>query len=65
MNINKFLQSLHSTPTPAWEQKGGVVKPLILYPDVLLECEELVLQLADDPFEAKLRSNYEVTKQCY
>ena len=36
--------------------------PLVLYPDLLLECEDFVLQICDDPFEAKLRANYEVSQ---
>lgn len=68
MNIKKYLQMLHSTPGAGTEgggagtEGGGVAKGrLVLPPDVLLECDHLLLQLCDDPFEAKLRANYEVS----
>ena len=33
---------------------------LLLAPDLFLECQEIVLQITDDPFEVKLKANYEV-----
>ena len=51
---------LHSN---AEEVKGVSKKSLLLPPDVLLECEEFVFLILDDPFEMKLRHNYEVCRQ--
>lgn len=48
---------LHS---PAERGKDVSKKPLLLAPDVLLECNDFIFQICDDPFEVKLRSNYEV-----
>ena len=73
MNIKKYLQQLHSRSSPAEggvagdggegegeREREGEKKRLVLLPDVLLECDHLLLQLCEDPFEAKLRANYEV-----
>ena len=40
----------------------GVDSPgrLLLAPDLFLECQEIMLQITDDPFEVKLKANYEV-----
>ena len=35
-------------------------RPLLLFPDVFMEVGDIVWQLCDDPFEVKLRANYEV-----
>lgn len=53
--MRKFLQKLHSR-SPG----NGESPQCYLPPDVLVECEDLVLQVNDDPFETKLRANYEV-----
>ena len=55
MNIKKFLQKVHSgsvDPNPP--------RPLLLFPDVFMEVGDIFWQLCDDPFEVKLRANYEV-----
>ena len=57
LNIKRFLQDFHSTPGA---DGGGSERPLLLAPDLLLECEDFLFQLCEDPFEAKLRANYEV-----
>ena len=31
-----------------------------LPPDIFAECEDILFQICDDPFEVKLRANYEV-----
>ena len=54
MNVKKYLQKLH------WRVSSPAPQPRLLPPDLHLECGEFVLQLCDDPFEAKLRANYEV-----
>ena len=53
LNIKKFVQT---------RGKKGVASkgPPLLLPDILLEVEDLVFKLCDDPFEVKLRTNYEV-----
>ena len=45
--------------------EGGAVgaespERLLLAPDLFLECQEIMLQITDDPFEVKLKANYEV-----
>ena len=52
--MKKFLQKLHSP------SNNKAVSRLLLAPDVFAECEDIVLQVPDDPFEVKLRTNYEV-----
>ena len=47
------------------EGGGGAVgvessQRLLLAPDLFLECQEIILQITDDPFEVKLKANYEV-----
>lgn len=54
MNIKRFLQTLHSSG------KGKSPERLLLPPDVVLECEDILFQICDDPFEVKLRAIYEV-----
>ncbi|KAL5477873.1 hypothetical protein EMCRGX_G024726 [Ephydatia muelleri] len=53
LNIKKFVQT---------RGKKGVASkgPPLLLPDILLEVEDLVFKLCDDPFEVKLRTNYEL-----
>ena len=51
--MKRFLQDLH-------KGSDGMPLPLLLPPDVLADCEEIIFQLCDDPFEVKLRANYEV-----
>ena len=54
LSVRKFVEQLHrgeSVPLPL---------PLSLPPDIHLQCGEMFLQLCEDPFEAKLRANYEV-----
>ena len=53
-NVRKFLQKVHSGPPG---RDGG---KLYLLPDLSAECEDLLWQVSDDPFEVKLRANYEV-----
>ena len=57
LNIKKFVQT---------RGKKGVASkgPPLLLPDILLEVEDLVFKLCDDPFEVKLRTNYEVGSEC-
>ena len=56
MAVRKYLNQLHgSTPT-------DFLSSLSLPPDVHLQCGEACLQLCEDPFEAKLRANYEVNE---
>ena len=64
LNVKKFLQKIHSSSRTG-QEGGGVVGAesparLLLAPDVFLECQEIVLQITDDPFEVKLKANYEV-----
>ena len=59
MNIKKFLQKMHVRL-----DRGKGTNRLYLPPDVLAECEDILLQVNDDPFEIKLRSNYEVDCTC-
>ena len=54
MTVRKYLGQQHST--------AGPTSTLFLPPDVHLQCGEAFLQLCEDPFEAKLRANYEVNK---
>jgi hypothetical protein len=56
--VKKFLQDFHSTP--GVRKEGEREPPLLLAPDMLLDCKEFLFQLCDNPFEAKLRANYEV-----
>ena len=67
--MKKFLQKLHSTSSQAavrGGEVGGAVgaespgRRLLLPPDLFLECQEIMLQITDDPFEVKLKANYEV-----
>ena len=54
MTVRKYLGQLHGT--------GATSAPsLSLPPDIHLQCGEVVMQLCEDPFEAKLRANYEVS----
>ena len=51
------------------EGGGGAVgaespQRLLLAPDLFLECQEIILQITDDPFEVKLKANYEVCMTC-
>ena len=67
--MKKFLQKLHSSSSQA-AVRGGEVgeavgvesqgRRLLLPPDLFLECQEIILQITDDPFEVKLKANYEV-----
>ena len=57
LNVKKFLQKIHSG------RVGNEVDSaprLLLPPDLSLECEDIILEIADDPFEVKLKANYEV-----
>ena len=65
LNIKKFLQKIHSTHDVGVKEKEGRGEPrpprkLWLSPDIFLECEDIILQITDDPFEVKLKANYEV-----
>ena len=67
LNVKKFLQKIHSSSQAvvSGQDVGGAVGAesparLLLAPDVFLECQEIVLQITDDPFEVKLKANYEV-----
>ena len=55
MNVKKFLQKVHSG-----SGDPNSPRPLLLFPDVFMEVGDIVWQLCDDPFEVKLRANYEV-----
>ena len=55
MNVKKFLQKVHSG-----SGDPNSPRPLRLFPDVFMEVGDIVWQLCDDPFEVKLRANYEV-----
>lgn len=55
LNIRKFLQQVHSSG-----DGSSSPHPLFLPPDVFMEVGDIVFQLCDDPFEVKLRANYEV-----
>lgn len=55
LNVKKFLQKIHGQS----QSVEGTSRPYLL-PDVLIECEDILLQVDDDPFEMKLRANYEV-----
>ena len=55
LNIRKFLQQVHSSG-----DGSSSPHPLLLPPDVFMEVGDIVFQLCDDPFEVKLRANYEV-----
>lgn len=55
LNVKKFLQKIHGQS----QSVEGMSQPYLL-PDVLIECEDILLQVDDDPFEMKLRANYEV-----
>lgn len=57
LNVKRFLQDFHSSPGA---EKGGEKRPLLLAPDLLLQCDDFLFQLCEDPFETKLRANYEV-----
>lgn len=65
MNIKKFLQKIHSAEGVGAGVKETQVVPsrkkkVWLPPDLFLECEDIILQISDDPFEVKLKANYEV-----
>ena len=63
LNVKKFLQKIHSSRVDvSGEEESRVDSPkrLLLSPDLFLECEDIVLQVTDDPFEVKLKANYEV-----
>ena len=66
LNVKKFLQKIHSSSQAVVNRGvGGVVGAespgrLLLAPDLFLECQEILLQITDDPFEVKLKANYEV-----
>ena len=53
--MRKYLHQLHDIG-------AGSTANLVLPPDVHLQCGEAYMQLCEDPFEAKLRANYEVMK---
>ena len=55
LNVKKFLQKVHSNRT-----ESSTSKKLLLSPDLFIECGDIVLQITDDPFEVKLKANYEV-----
>jgi len=55
LNIRKFLQQVHSSG-----DGSSSPHPLFLPPDVFMEVGDIVFQLCDDPFEVKLRANYEL-----
>ena len=54
MDVKKYLQKLHGG------EPGHTPGTLLLLPDVHMGSEELVFQLSEDPFETKLKANYEV-----
>lgn len=58
--MKKFLQTVHSRLEVG---QGETKKPLLMAPDFLIECDDFLFQIYDDPFEVKLRANYEV--QCH
>jgi hypothetical protein len=67
LNVKKFLQKIHSSgqAVVSGREVGGAVGAessgrLLLAPDLFLECQEIILQITDDPFEVKLKANYEV-----
>lgn len=57
LNVKKFLQTVHSRLEVGQIETK---KSLLLAPDFLLECDDFLFQICDDPFEVKLRANYEV-----
>ena len=63
--MKRFLQDLHSTDRRGSGSGDHTSKPPLLPMDVVAECEEIILQLCDDPFEVKLRANYEVNISIY
>lgn len=54
MDVKKYLQKLHGG------EADHTTGTLFLPPDVHMGSEELVFQLCEDPFETKLKANYEV-----
>lgn len=64
LSVKRFLQDLHGRQRGVPQGHAQAPSPLFLPVDVLAECEELVFQLSDDPFEVKLRANYEVSLVC-
>ena len=60
MNVKKFLQLIHSKNGGDGGSEDGRKTSRLLPPDLQLECGDFILQICDDPFEVKLRANYEV-----